>query len=98
MKRREFIKTSGLSAITAWAGSSLLLSACHTEEDMIGEDNWIVEGSFNQPLFRPAIVEGNTSLNVQTTTGQMLNGSSSSILSYRNGLLGNTIKATQGER
>ncbi|HRE65723.1 MAG TPA: multicopper oxidase domain-containing protein [Cyclobacteriaceae bacterium] len=96
MKRREFIKTSGLSAITAWAGSSLLLSACHTEEDMIGEDNWIVEGSFNQPLFRPAIVEGNTSLNVQTTTGQMLNGSSSSILSYRNGLLGNTIKATQG--
>jgi blue copper oxidase len=97
MKRREFIKHTGLSVITTWAGSSLLLSACHTEEDMIGEPNWIVEGSFTQPIFKPVVVEGNTQLNVQTTTGQILNGSSSSILSYRNGLLGNTIKATRGE-
>ncbi len=97
MKRREFIKQTGLSAITAWAGSSLLLSACHTEEDMMGEANWIVEGGFTQALFKPVVVEGNTQLIVQTTTGQLLNGSSSSILSYRNGLLGNTIKATRGE-
>lgn len=97
MKRREFIKYTGLSVITTWAGSSLLLSACHTEEDMIGEPNWIVEGSFTQPIFKPVVVEGNTQLNVQTTTGQILNGPSSSILSYRNGLLGNTIKASRGE-
>lgn len=97
MKRRKFIKSTGLSAITTWAGSSLILSACHTEEDMIGEDNWIVEGSFTQPLFKPAVVEGNTQLTVQTATGQMLNGTSSSILSYRDGLLGNTIKAARGE-
>lgn len=97
MKRREFIKSTGFSAITAWAGSSILLSACHTEEDMIGEPNWIVEGGFNQPLFKPAVVEGNTQLTVQAASGQMLSGSSSSILSYRNGLLGNTIKASQGE-
>lgn len=97
MKRSEFIKQTGLSVVTAWAGSSLLLSACHTEEDMMGEANWIVEGSFTQPLFKPVAVEGNTQLIVQTTTGQILNGSSSSILSYRNGLLGNTIKATRGE-
>jgi blue copper oxidase len=97
MKRREFIKATGLSAITAWAGSSFLLSACHTEEDMIGEPNWIVEGSFNQPLFRPAVVTGSTSLTIQTTTGQMLNNASTSILSYRNGLLGNVIKASSGE-
>lgn len=97
MKRREFIKQTGLSAITAWAGSSLLLSACHTEEDMMGEANWIVEGGFTQALFKPVVVEGNTQLIVQTTTGQLLNGSSSTILSYRNGVLGNTIKATRGE-
>lgn len=96
MKRREFIKSTGLSAITAWAGSSLLLSACHTEEDMIGEENWIVEGNFSQPLFKPAVVGGNTQLTVQATTAQILDGSSSSILSYRNGLLGNTIRATRG--
>jgi blue copper oxidase len=97
MRRREFIKSTGLSAITAWVGSSFLLNACHTEEDMIGEPNWIVEGNFNQPLFKPSVVEGNTQLTVQTATGQILEGASSSILSYRNGLLGNTIKASQGE-
>jgi hypothetical protein len=53
MKRRDFIKRSGLSALTAWAGSSLLLNAWHAEEDMIGEPDWIVEGSFDRALPLP---------------------------------------------
>lgn len=96
MKRRKFIRSVGLAASSAWA-SSWLLSACHTEEDMMGEPNWVVEGDFNQPLFRPNVVTGNTQFTLQSTSGQILKGVNSSVLSYRNGLLGDTIKAERGE-
>ena len=96
MKRREFIKSSGLSTITALAGASIFLKACHTEEDMIGEPNWIVEGDFSRPLTVPSIVGNDPQFVIQNTSGQMLNQASTSILSYRNGLLGDTIKTTKG--
>jgi hypothetical protein len=70
MKRRDFIKRSGFSALTAWAGSSFLLNACHTEEDMIGEPNWIVGGSFDRPLPLPAASTGGASLNAQFSTSE----------------------------
>jgi blue copper oxidase len=97
MKRREFIKSTGLSAFTALAGSSYLLNACHTEEDMIGEPNWIVEGDFSRPLFIPSAVSGNTQLIVQNTSGQILKNGSSSVLSYRDGLLGDVINVAKGQ-
>ena len=97
MKRREFIKRSGLSALTAWASSSFILNACHTEEDMIGEPNWIVEGSFDRPLPIPPVNTGPASLDAQFSTYEMLKGKSSTTLSYANGLLGPTIKANHGE-
>ncbi|HMV07459.1 MAG TPA: multicopper oxidase domain-containing protein [Cyclobacteriaceae bacterium] len=96
MKRRDFIKRSALSALTAWVGSSIL-SACHTEEDMIGEPNWIVEGSFDRPLTIPAVSNGSASLNAQFSVAELLKGQSSTTLSYANGLLGPTIKANAGE-
>src|SRR5688572_2481969 len=97
MRRREFIKSSGLTAITALAGSSFLLKACHTEEDMMGEPNWIVAGSFKQPLFLPSIVGSNTQFIVQNTSSEILGSAPTSVLSYRNGPLGDIIKITQGE-
>ena len=60
MKRREFIKSTGVSALGALAGSSLLLKACHTEEDMIGEPNWIVAGNFDRPLFIPPVLSNSS--------------------------------------
>lgn len=97
MKRREFIKSTSLSTISALVGSSLLLKACHTEEDMIGEPNWIVEGNFDLPLLIPPTVSGNVQLTSQSISGEMLSGKMTSLLSYRDGLLGPTIKATTGE-
>ena len=97
MKRRDFIKRSSLSALTAWMGSSLILSACHTEEDMIGEPNWIVEGSFDRPLTIPSVSNGSASLNAQFSVSELLKGKSSTTLSYANGVLGPTIKANSGE-
>ena len=97
MKRRDFLKRSGLSALTAWAGPSLLLNACHTEEDMIGEPNWIVEGSFDRPLPLPAASTGGASLNAQFSTSEVLKGRTSTTLSYGNGVLGPTIIGSKGE-
>ena len=97
MKRRDFIKRSSVSALTAWMGSSLILSACHTEEDMIGEPNWIVEGSFDRPLTIPSVSNGSASLNAQFSVSELLKGKSSTTLSYANGVLGPTIKANSGE-
>lgn len=97
MRRREFLKRSSLSALTAWAGSSFLLSACHTEEDMIGDPNWIVEGSFDRPLALPPVARGSASLNAQFSTAELLKGKPSTTLSYAHGLLGPTIKAGTGE-
>ena len=97
MKRRDFIKRSGLGALTAWAGSSLLLSACHTEEDMIGEPNWIVDGSFDRLLEQPPTSSTGTFLNAQFSTSEILKGKASQTLSYANGLLGPTIRANKGE-
>jgi FtsP/CotA-like multicopper oxidase with cupredoxin domain len=97
MKRRDFIKKSSLSALTAWVGSSMILNACHTEEDMIGEPNWIVEGSFDRPLIVPSINNGSASLNAQFSVSEILKGKSSTTLSYGNGLLGPTIRANTGD-
>lgn len=97
MKRRDFIERSSLSALTAWMGSSLILNACHTEEDMIGEPNWIVEGSFDRPLTIPSVTSGSVSLNAQFSVSELLKGKSSTTFSYANGLLGTTIKSNTGE-
>ncbi len=97
MKRREFIKSTGLSTISALAGSSILLNACHTEEDMIGEPNWVLQGNFDRVLPIPPTVNNNIQLVSQTISGEMLNGKMTTVLSYRDGLLGPVIKATKGE-
>lgn len=97
MKRRDFIRRSGLSALTAWSGASLLLNACHTEEDMIGEPNWIVEGSFDRPLMIPTVNSGGASLKAQVSAAELLTDSTSTTLSYSNGILGPTIKANIGD-
>ena len=97
MKRRDFIKRSSLSALTAWAGSSLILNACHTEEDMIGEPNWIVEGSFDRLLPFPSTSSGGASLNAGFSTSEILKGRNSTTLSYGSGLLGPTIRVSKGE-
>lgn len=97
MKRRDFIKRSGLLALTAWTGSSLILNACHTEEDMIGEPNWIVEGSFDRQLLFPSISSGVASLNAGFSTSEILKGRNSTTLAYGSGLLGPTIRASKGE-
>jgi blue copper oxidase len=97
MKRREFLKSSSIRAIGALAGTSLFLKSCHTEEDMIGEPNWIVEGSFDRSLTIPSMATSGTTFNAQFSTSELLKGKSSTTLTYGNGILGPTIKASTNE-
>jgi blue copper oxidase len=96
MNRREFIGRSGKSALAVWAGSSLLLNACHTEADMKGKPNWIVEGDFNTPLIKPPIMGGDYSL-IARASASSLKGGSAATYAYGNGILGPTIEANKGE-
>jgi FtsP/CotA-like multicopper oxidase with cupredoxin domain len=83
--------------MTALAGTSLLLKACHTEEDMIGEPNWIIEGVFDRPLTIPSTVKSGSTLHAQFGVGELLKARSTSTLTYNNGILGPTIQAVNGE-
>ena len=97
MKRREFIKSASLSTVSALVAPSLLLNACHTEEDMIGEPNWVLQGNFDRVLPIPPSVNSNVQLTPQSISDEMLSGKMTSALSYRNGLLGPIIKVNKGD-
>lgn len=97
MKRRQFIKTSAVKTISALAGASIFLKACHTEADMIGEPNWIVEGGFDSPLVIPSSVSNNIQLNAGLNSASILRGKTTNTFSYGDGILGPIIKTTQGE-
>lgn len=97
MKRREFIKRSATSTMAALVGGAFLLESCHTAEDMMGEPNWIMEGGFDRPMLIPPIATGTVRLAPQQVIGEMLKGQTTSLLSYREGLLGPVIKAANGE-
>lgn len=97
MKRRNFIRKSGLSALTAWVGSSFLLNACHTEEDMIGEPNWIVEDGFDQPFVFPSSVTDNIQLKAGYSSSNILKDKTTNTFSYDEGILGPIIRTNRGE-
>ena len=101
MKRREFIKNTGLGTGGVLAGSSMLafLSSC-MKHDMNGMNMVqpvpVTEGSFSRLLSVPKTVTGNTTLTAQATTAS-INGSNISALGYQaNGILGPTIRVNSG--
>jgi blue copper oxidase len=105
MRRREFLKNSGLGAVSLLAGSSLasFLVSC-TKMNMMnsgsmnisGQPQPVTEGDFARLLPIPNNVTANTTLNAQATSAN-INGSTISVLGYQaNGILGPTIRAENG--
>ena len=101
MKRREFIKNTGLGTGGVLAGSSMLafLSSC-MKHDMNGMNMVqpvpVTEGNFSRLLPVPNTVTGNTTLTAQATTAN-INGNNISALGYQaNGILGPTIRVNRG--
>lgn len=75
----------------------MLLNACHTEEDMVGEPNWIVGGSFDRLLPVPPVVNGAlVPLESVQSTAAVLKASESATLGYGTSILGPTIEAERG--
>lgn len=97
MNRRRFLQSSAVQTISALAGASLFLKGCHTEEDMIGEPNWIVEGEFDSPLTVPASVNGKIRLNAGLNSATILKGKTTNTFSYGDGIPGPLIKVNKGE-
>jgi FtsP/CotA-like multicopper oxidase with cupredoxin domain len=95
MKRRGFIKKSGLGAGSLFVGSSLVsfLASCTKMDmmnggNMLGQTQPVTEGDFSRILPIPGTVTVNTTLNAQATTANM-NGNTISVLGYQaNGILG----------
>ena len=105
MRRREFLKTTGLGAGSLLAGSSLVtfLTSCTKmgmmnggDMNMMGQSQPVTEGAFNKLLSIPGTVTVNTTLNAQATKAN-IKGSTISVLGYQpNGLLGPTIRTESG--
>lgn len=105
MRRREFLKNSGLGAGSLLAGSSLasFLVSCTKmgmmnggDMNMMGQYQPVTEGDFSKLLPIPSTVTVNTTLNAQATTSN-INGSAIPVLGYQaNGILGPTIRAESG--
>ncbi len=100
MERREFIKLSSLTGgFAALGGMTWLLQSCRKMEmDMMGSYVSVIEGNFEWELAIPnSINASNASLTAQATTTQLINGKSTRVFGYHNGLLGPTLKANSGE-
>jgi len=105
MKRREFIKNTGLGAGSLFTAGSFvtILAACNKNNMMDGGDmNMggqpvpVTEGNFSRLLPIPSVVNNNASLTAQATLANV-NGNNISVLGYQpNGILGPTIRLNSG--
>lgn len=105
MKRREFIKNTGLGAGSILTAGSIatILAACNKNNMMNGGDMnmggqpvLVTEGNFSRLLLIPNTVSGTTALTAQATMAN-ISGSNISVLGYQaNGMLGPTIRSNNG--
>lgn len=105
MKRREFIKNTGLGAGGIFTAGSIvtILAACNKNNmmnnggmNMGGQPVPVTEGNFSRLLPIPSVVNNNASLTAQATTANV-NGNNISVLGYQpNGILGPTIRLNSG--
>ncbi len=105
MKRREFIKNTGLGAGSILVGGSMFtfFASCNDNNmmsgggmNMGGQPVHVTEGSFSRLLPVPNTVTGNVILTAQATTAN-INGNNISVLGYQaNGILGPTIRINNG--
>ena len=105
MKRREFIKNTGLGAGSILTTSSIatILAACNKNNmmngsgmNMGGQPIPVTEGNFSRLLPIPNTVAANAALTAQSTSAN-INGNNISVLGYQaNGILGPTIRINSG--
>ena len=100
MKRRLFIRNTGLSAGSVFLGGCVtsMLSSCHKMGGMMrGQPVDVAEGNFITQLGFPSIIGNAANLTAQATTSRV-NGNNLSVLGYQaNSMLGPIIKVNKGD-
>src|SRR5574338_131694 len=105
MKRREFIKNTGLGAGSILTTSSIatILAACNKNNmmngsgmNMGGQPIPVTEGNFSRLLPIPNTVDANAALTAQSTSAN-INGNNISVLGYQaNGIFCSIIRINSG--
>jgi blue copper oxidase len=95
MNRNQFLKNLGFGTI-AIAASETLLSSCMGNMDMSVAPQTVTDGEFKTALKIPETIGGTTALTAQTGQDALMSSSKVSVLGYRNGLLGPTIRVQKG--
>lgn len=101
MERRKFVQTSGLGLIAGIFLPSILLESCKKSTMNMNafKPVTVKDGLFNTLLPNPTFTNPSdiNSLVAQNTTAEIINGKSTSVLGYHNGILGPMIKANNGD-
>jgi blue copper oxidase len=100
MKRRDFIRLTGIGSATALISPSFFVSGCKKDK-MMGMITSIkvIEGDFSASLAIPQIVlaNGSPALNSQITTSSIIKGKTTRVFGYHESILGPTLKMNSGE-
>lgn len=98
MKRREFVKLSGVAASAMIIPPTL--QSCMGDMNMNMNMNMasdavaVKEGAFTTPLSFPNVMASNFSMTAKSNSLALLNNQSASVLGYGNSILGPTIKTS----
>ncbi|MEK6781126.1 MAG: multicopper oxidase domain-containing protein [Bacteroidota bacterium] len=98
MKRREFVKLSGVAAASTMLIHPVLQSCMDNMNMNMGSNTVIVvkEGAFTSPLAFPNVMTSNFSLSANGNTVNLLNNQTASVLGYSGSILGPTMKIDKG--
>ncbi len=98
MKRRNFLKQSGAAIASAYFLPTMLQS-CNDGNMGMGMDRAIAvnEGAFDVALPVPTEVGATAPLTAKSSSFSMLKGKTTSTLTYQNGILGPTIRVSNGQ-
>lgn len=100
MDRKNFLKLSSSAAVfTMVGGIGWLLEGCKKKSLKIAEAISVRIGNFDNPLRLPAVVDGNSIINLRAkkNTTSIIKGKNSAVLGYGDGILSPTIKVSNGQ-
>lgn len=96
MKRNQFLKNLGLSTLAIATGESFLSSCMSGMDHGTVSPQAVADGQFNTSLKIPETISASSSLTAQVGQDTLASSSKVSVLGYRNGLLGPTIRVQKG--
>jgi blue copper oxidase len=99
VKRRDFIKLSGITALGTFAAPAMLLTACRKDGEIMKSSIRITEGDFNYPLPALQTVKASSArLTAKSNTANLVKGKTTRVLGYGDGVLGPVLEINKNEQ